>query len=388
MVNLLLAIIFLIFISLGLPDALLGAAWPNMYLDFNVPISYCGIISFLISVGTIISSLFSDKLLKKISTPVLCFISTILTATILTCFYFSSEFWHLIVLAIPYGLGAGAIDAAINNYVAVNYESRHMSWLHAMWGIGASIGPYIMGAALTNTNIWNNGYLYVSIIQIVISVIILLSLPLWKNKNKNDEILEEETVEPVTFKEVFKIKGVLPLLICFCCYCALEQTAMLWGSSYLVLNYNISEEIAAIFASLFLLGITLGRFLNGFLAYKISDTSLIRIGLGVITLGIILIFIPNVYTTYVGLAFVGLGCAPIYPCIMHSIPIRFGKKYSQIIIGLQMAFAYTGSLLAPMVFGFIAEGFTISLLGIYLFAILSIMFVMHELVLKSNKISV
>lgn len=379
MVGLLLALIYLIFISLGLPDAMLGSAWPSMYQSFDVPLSYCGIVSFIIAIGTVFSSLMSDRLTKKIKPGLVCAISIFITCIALFGFSISTKFWMLIVFAIPYGLGAGSIDAAVNNYVAIHYKSRHMSWLHCMWGIGASIGPYIMGFALTYNDSWEMGYSYVSFLQVFLASIAFIALPLWK-KNQTEENKEDNEVIP--FKELFGIKGVIPLFICFFCYSAVEQTSILWGSSYLVLNNGISEEIAANFASLFLIGITLGRFLNGFLSYKLNDTNLIRLGQSIILTGIILIFIPFDVTTLIGLFMVGLGCAPIYPCIIHSIPIRFGTKYSQAIIGFQMAIAYLGTCLMPPLFGIIANFISISLLPVYLGVFLLLMFFMHEYMLR------
>ena len=379
MVVVLLGIIYLLFVSLGLPDALLGAAWPSMYLDFNVPISYCGIISFIIALGTIISSLLSDRITKIIKPSVVCAISVLVTCIALFGFSISTSFWMIIVFAIPYGLGAGAIDAALNNYVAVHFESRHMSWLHCMWGLGASIGPYVMGYALTYNSSWQSGYSYLSIIQLVIAMVAFIAIPLW---DKNNDEVEQENKEVIPFKIVFSLKGVLPLLITFFCYCALEQTAMLWGSSYLVLNNDFSRETAANFASLFLIGITIGRFINGFISYKINDKNLIRIGQIIILIGIFLVFIPTNITPLIGLFMVGLGCAPIYPCIMHSIPNLFGTKYSQAIIGLQMAFAYIGTCLMPPLFGIIANNVSISLLPLYLLIILILMIILHEITLK------
>lgn len=385
MFGLLLALIYLIFISLGLPDAMLGSAWPSMYQDLNVPLSYCGIISFIIAIGTVFSSLMSDRLTKMIKPGIVCAVSIFITCIALFGFSISNHFWMLIVFAIPYGLGAGSIDAAINNYVAIHYKSRHMSWLHCMWGIGASIGPYIMGFALTYNDSWKSGYLYVSMLQIVLAIIAFGALPLWK-KNETEEEKKEQTREVIPFKELFRISGVIPLFICFFCYSAVEQTSILWGSSYLVLNNQIAEEIAANFASLFLIGITVGRFLNGFLAYKLDDKNLIRLGQSIIFIGIILIFIPNDIATLMGLFLVGFGCAPIYPCIIHSIPIRFGTKYSQAIIGFQMAIAYLGTCLMPPLFGIIANNISISLLPVYLGCFLILMIIMHEYMLKKVKL--
>lgn len=256
MVNLLLAIIYLSFISLGLPDALLGSAWPTMHKELNVPISYAGIISMIISAGTIISSLQSDRLTKKFGTGKITAFSVAMTAIALFGFSITHSYLFICVWAIPYGLGAGSVDASLNNYVALHYESKHMSWLHCMWGIGATIGPYIMGYALTNNN-WNAGYRYISIMQIVLTAILFFSLSLWK---KNDEENKEKiSTKVLSLKEIIKIPGAREIMICFFCYCALEATTGLWASSYLNIYKGVDIKTAASFGSLFYMGITVGR---------------------------------------------------------------------------------------------------------------------------------
>lgn len=383
MVILLLALIYLLFISLGLPDALLGACWPMMHKGFDVPLSYGGILSFVIAVFTILTSLFSDYLIRKFKTRWVCALSVVLIIIGLFGFAFATKFWMLLLFAVPLGLGAGAIDAALNNYVAVHYESRHMSWLHAMWGVGASIGPYIIGLLINLTNNYQDGYFVIAIIQIVILIITLLLTPVWAKAFKDDKT--GETQVKVSIKDALSIKGVLVLMIAFFAYISLEQTAMLWGSSYLVLNNNISEEIGAMFASLFVLGITIGRIINGFISYKLKDTTIIRISLLIILVGIILLFIPNAnILTYIGLGLIGLGCAPVYPCIMHTIPIRFGVNNSQSIIGLQMAFAYVGICSMPGLFGIIANNISISLFPVYLLLILIMLGLFHEITVKKT----
>ena len=319
MFSFLLIIIYVCFISLGLPDSLLGAAWPIIHKDFNVPVSYAGIISFTVSACTIVSSLLSDKLTKKFTPGIVTATSIVMTATALLGFAVSNSFWMLVVLAIPYGLGAGGVDACLNNYVALHYKSNHMSWLHAMWGLGTIISPYIMGYALTSGSGWNQGYLIVAVLQFCLSFIVFCSLKKWKvnvkkevNKNRNS----------LSFKEIFAIPGALTCFIMFFCYCALEQTAMLWASSYLVQNNHFIEETAAMLASLFCIGITLGRIINGFLTYKLSDKTLIRVGSIVLVIAIIMLFIPTNITTIIGFVLIGLGCAPIYPSINPILIIR------------------------------------------------------------------
>ncbi len=381
MFSFLLAIIYLCFISLGLPDSLLGAAWPTIYQDFNIPVSYAGIISVLISLCTIISSLFSDKLTKRFSPSVVTVASIILSATSLFGFFLSNSFYLLVIFAIPYGLGAGGVDAALNNFVALNFKSKHMSWLHAMWGLGATISPYLMGFALTNST-WNNGYLIVSIIQFSIAFFVFLTLPKWKN---NKEELIEKNTKSLSFKQIFLIPGSVSCFVMFFCYCALEQTTMLWASSYLVENNQMDKDLAAMLASLFCIGITLGRIINGFLTLKKSDKFLINLGLKIIVLGVGLLFIPFTFTTIIGFILIGLGCAPIYPSIISLTPNLFGKENSQSFIGIQMAFAYLGTLLMPPLFGIFADNISVSLLPLYLFIILIIMIVMNILTNKMTK---
>ena len=380
MFSFILAVIYVCFISLGLPDSLLGSAWPTIYKDLDVPFSFAGIISALICMCTIISSLLSDKLTKKFSSGTVTCVSILLTATALIGFSISTEFWMLILFAIPYGLGAGGVDAALNNYVALNYESKHMSWLHAMWGVGATISPYIMGYALTNGSGWNQGYLIVSIIQFTICLFVFFTLPKWKGNKKEEE--KNETKKSLKLIEVMKIPGAISSVIMFFAYCALEQSAMLWASSYLVQNNNIKEEVAAILASMFAIGITLGRFINGFLTLKLSDKKLIKLGLFIIVIGVVLMFIPLNLTTIIGFILIGLGCAPIYPSIIRLTPELFGEENSQTMIGVQMACAYLGVLIMPPFFGVLADNFTISLLPIYLLIILILMILMNYITNK------
>lgn len=401
MTQLLLAIIYLAFISLGLPDSLLGSAWPTMYQQFGVPISYAGIISMIISAGTIVSSLQSDRLTKKLGTGKVTAISVAATAVALFGFSFSHSFWALCLWAIPYGLGAGSVDASLNNYVALHYESRHMSWLHCMWGVGATAGPYIMGIALSMGQGWNMGYRYIGIIQVVLTAVLVFSLPLWKGRKSPIENLQNAEMEQLlenasekadttaekalSLREILKIAGAKEVMLCFFCYCALEQTAGLWASSYLTLHKGVSSETAAIFASLFYIGITVGRAISGFITMKLNDTQMVRLGQSIIVLGIMAMVLPgsNVLAL-AGLILIGLGCAPIYPCVIHSTPAHFGTDKSQAIIGVQMAFAYIGILAMPPLFGVLASRISVALLPCYLFAILVVMVIMHELLTKKT----
>lgn len=389
MFHLLLAIIYLAFISLGLPDSLLGAAWPVMYPEFGVPVSYAGIISMIIAVGTIISSLQSDRLTRKLGTGKLTAISVAMTAMALLGFSITKSFWLLCVWAIPYGLGAGSVDAALNNYVALHYKSNHMSWLHCMWGLGATVGPYLMGYALSGGHGWNAGYRYIGMIQIVLTAILFFSLPLWKGKNTEHTEAEITENKALTLKQIIKIPGAKEVMICFFCYCALEQTAILWASSYLTLHKGMSAETAASFASVFFIGITVGRALSGFITMKLNDTEMIRLGQVLIAVGIAAMLLPGTeIISLVGLSLIGLGCAPIYPSIIHSTPDHFGADKSQAVIGVQMASAYVGTCLMPPVFGIIANNITVALLPVYLLMLLLLMVFMHELLTKKVPVSV
>lgn len=389
MFQLLLAIIYLAFISLGLPDALLGSAWPTMYREFGVPVSYAGIISMIIAIGTVISSLQSDRITRKFGTGAVTAVSVLITAVALLGFSLSHSFIMLCIWAIPYGLGAGNVDASINNYVALNYASRHISWLHCMWGVGAALGPYIMGFALTGGQGWNMGYRYIAALQIILTLILLISLPLWKKNTRqiNADSDKELLKEHLSLRQIIGIPGVKEIMMSFFCYCALEQTVGLWASSYLVLHRGMSSETAASFAGLFFIGITIGRGISGFLTMGLSNTQMIRLGQGILLTGILALMLPFGETVALtGLILIGLGCAPIYPCIIHSTPVHFGVDKSQAIIGVQMASAYIGTCIMPPLFGVIANHVQVSLLPVYLFALLAFMVLMHEMLLKKKKI--
>ena len=376
MVNLLLAIIYLSFISLGLPDTLLGAAWPMMHPQFGVPVSYAGGISLIIALGTVVSSLLSDRMTRALGPGKVTGLSIAMTAAALLGFSLSGEYWMLCLWAIPYGLGAGSVDASLNNYVAIHYASRHMSWLHCMWGLGASLGPYIMGAALSGGMNWNTGYRIIALLQMVLTALVLLSLPLWKKTGAESS---PEAAKPLTMGQIFSIPGAKEVMAGFFCYCALEQTAILWGSSYFVLRDGLDADTAASLASVFFVGLTSGRFLSGFVTYKVNDTNMIRLGQGIITLGIAVMLLPlGVHASAAGLALVGLGCAPIYPCIIHSTPEHFGEENSQALIGVQMASAYVGICVMPPLFGLLAECVSAGLLPVYLAAINVVMIFMCE----------
>ncbi len=379
MVHLLLAIIYIAFISLGLPDSLLGAAWPVMHEDLGAPLSYAGIISMIIAFGTVVSSLQSDRLTLWLGTGKVTAISVAMTATALLGFSASSEFWMLCLWAIPYGLGAGGVDAALNNYVALHYRSWHMSWLHCMWGVGAATGPYIMGMALEMGTGWPAGYHIIAVMQVVLTIILFASLPLWKERKDEGQADSGHKRKPLSLREIFWIPGAREILVAFFCYSAVEQTCGLWASSFLNLSKGISAEQAASFGAMFFIGITVGRAINGFFAMRMHDESMIRMGQVLILLGIVTVMLPaGDAVALAGLILIGLGCAPIYPCIIHSTPTHFGKEKSQAIIGVQMAAAYIGTMLMPPLFGILANHLSISLLPIYLLVLLAIMAFMHE----------
>jgi len=385
MTSLLLALIYLSFISLGLPDSVLGAAWPTIYPELNVPLSYAGIVSAIISLGTITSSLFSDKLTRRLGTGRLTALSVASTALALFGFSLSHSFIALCILAVPYGLGAGSVDAALNNYVAVHYKSRHMSWLHCFWGVGASIGPYIMGYTLTGGQSWNMGYRYIAYIQIVLSFVLLMSIPLWKHRIVVPS--EDGTVDDreLSLREILSIKGAKEVMLFFFSYCAIEQVMIIWAGTYLTEHIGYSAEKAASLAGMYCLGLTIGRGISGFVTMKLDDTTMIRLGIGIITLGVVVLMIPaGAQLALIGLALVGLGSAPVYPCVIHSTPEHFGADRSQAIVGVQMASAYCGTCIMPPIFGIVARNISVALFPYFSFIIVVVMVFMHESLVKKT----
>ncbi len=382
----LLVVIYLAFISLGLPDALLGSAWPVMYKDLNVSVESAGVITMIVAGGTIVSSFFSDNIIRKFGTGVVTLISVLLTAIALVLISFTTSFYVLCGLAIVLGVGAGSVDAALNNYVALNYKAKHMSWLHCFWGVGAMTGPLIMSNILTNGQDYSIGYRTVSYIQFGLVFILLISLPLWKKVSSNSQNNDNsENIEQVVIskKDLLKLLGAKPALVAFFCYCAMEATLGLWGSSYMVLVHGVTVEKAARYGSLFYFGITFGRFLAGFITSKFSNKQLVYIGQMFIAIGVILIVLPiGVNTALIGFILAGFGCAPIYPSLLHETPKNFGAEYSQSIMGVQMASAYVGATFAPLIFGFIAKYLTYSILPFYIGLILLLMVSMVVIVNK------
>ena len=384
MIQFLLPIIYLAFISLGLPDSLLGSAWPSMYPLLGVPVSYAGILSMIISFGTIVSSLNSDRLTRALGAGRVTAISVGMTAAALFGFSISTQFWMLCLWAVPYGLGAGSVDAALNNYVALHYESRHMSWLHCMWGIGTMVSPMVMGRVLAGGGPWTAGYRYIALFQIALTAVLFLSLPLWQKRT--DETAEGGTApQALSLGQVFRLPGAKEVMLCFFCYCALETTAGLWASSYLTLTRGVAADTAASFASLFYIGITAGRAACGFLTLKLSDTQMIRLGQGVLAVGVAALLVPGPQLlALAGLVLVGVGCAPIYPSIIHATPDHFGADRSQAVIGIQMASAYVGNLVMPPLFGLLANNITPALFPFYLLALLVLMVFMHEQLVRKT----
>lgn len=355
----------------------LGAAWPNIYPEFQVPVSYAGMVSMIISFGTIVSSLQSDRLTRRFGTGMVTAASVAMTALALWGFSISHSFTSLCLWAIPYGLGAGSVDASLNNYVALHYTSKHMSWLHCMWGVGTTIGPYIMGAALTGGATWNAGYRMISILQIVLTAVLVWSLPKWQTQTGGSA--EAQRGQALSLREILAIPGAKSIMLCFFCYCGVESTTMLWASSYLHLAKGVDAGTAASFAGMFCIGITIGRGISGFIAMKLQDRQMIRMGQAIILGGIIVMLLPFGQTvSLIGFLLIGLGCAPVYPCIIHSTPAHFGAENSQAIIGVQMASAYIGTCLMPPLFGLIANHISIRLLPCFLLILLILMVHMHE----------
>ncbi|ERI93599.1 transporter, major facilitator family protein [Clostridiales bacterium oral taxon 876 str. F0540] len=383
----LLIIIYIAFISLGLPDSLLGSAWPSMYPSMGVPISYAGIVSMIIAGGTIISSLFSDKVIRKFGTGLVTCISVLLTAAALLGFSISNKFFQLCLFAVPLGLGAGSVDAALNNFVALKYKAKHMSWLHCFWGVGAMTGPIIMSYCLERGAIFQLGYRIVAIIQFSLVVILVITLPFWKKavpaNNDQSSSDQEQVHKAISKKELLKLPGAKHALIAFFCYCSIEATTGLWGSSFAVMTHGIQAETAAKWASLFYFGITFGRFLSGFITLKLSNRQMIRLGEALIAAGIILIMLPfGQVASLIGFVMTGIGCAPIYPSMLHETPMNFGAEYSQSIMGVQMACAYIGSTFMPPLFGILASHIGYSLMPFYTGSILVLMVIMVEMLNK------
>ena len=352
-----------------------------MHAELGVSVSFMGIVSMVISGGTILSSLLSDRLTHRLGTRIVTVVSVFLTVVALFGFSISTRFWMLIAFAVPYGLGAGAIDAALNNYVALHYKAKHMSWLHCFWGVGTIVSPFIMGYALTHST-WNAGYRIVGLIQLAIAVLLLVTLPVWKVHADATETAGRR----VGLRAALRIKGVPFLLLGFFAYCSAETTTMQWASTYFVEVKHLPAERAATLAALFYIGITAGRFLSGFLTEKLGDRGMIRLGAGVLACGIAALLLPveSYYLAFAAFLVIGLGCAPIYPCIIHSTPANFGAESSGAIIGIQMASAYVGSTFVPPLFGLMGKALGFSILPVYLAVFAALMLVMTELTFRTT----
>lgn len=352
---LLLSVIYIAFVSLGLPDSLLGSAWPVMHMDIGADVTGAGVIAMVISTCTILASLMSDRLTRRFGTGPVTAFSVLLTAVAMLLFSFANAFWQLILFAIPYGLGAGAIDSALNNYAALNLKARHMSWLHCFWGIGATLSPYIMGFALSGPYSWHGGYRFVSFIQFGLTVIMFLTLPLWKKaapsvpENQNPS----EENKTLSLGQIFKLKNSVPYFLAFFFYCVIEQLPFVYASSFFVDVFATPEETAAFLASLFYIGMTVSRVITGFLADRFTDRELIRIGIGIVFVSAVLILLPlkTPVCAIIGFVLIGIGSGPVYPGFVHQVPHLFGRNVSGSVIGVQMAFGYTSFTLAPLLFG-------------------------------------
>jgi fucose permease len=390
-----LIIIYIAFICIGLPDPMLGSAWPIMHQDFGVALGTAGIVTMVVSCGTIISSLFSGRILHRFGTAKVTFVSILMTAVALLGISYSPSVLWLIMFAIPLGLGGGAVDAGLNAYIAAHYKSHHMSWLHCFWGVGAMTGPIIMSQYISRGSSWRMGYLTVAVIQFLLVLMIFIALPLWR---KTEKSLQNVSAEKINSQEqdststtqkatsLLSLKGVKPVLLSFFLYCAIESTIGLWGSSFLVEMKGVDASIAAGWIALFFGGITLGRLINGFLTLKFNNITLIRLGLIVLSVGVILLLLPLPnFFLLCGFVLAGLGCAPIYPCMLHETPARYGKENAQRLMGVQMAVAYCSFTFLPPIFGYISEFTTMAIYPYVILAYTIIIIISSERVNKIMK---
>ena len=366
MTTLLLVIIYIAFISLGLPDALLGAAWPVIQPEMQVPYGSAGIVQMIISGGTILSSLFSSRLIRGVGTGRITAVSVVMTAVALLGFSFAPSFWWLLVAAVPLGLGAGSVDSALNSYIAIHYESRHMSWLHSFWGIGALTGPLVLSVLLAHGFSWRRGYLSLGIFQALLVTVLVAALPLWDGvsvrlKSRPDGEEGKDQSSPLN------VKAVILAVLIFIFYCGLEGTVGLWGGSFLFKERGLSAASAARWVSLYYASITLGRFLTGFFTYRVSNPALIRTGGLIVLVGVVMLLSPlPIAFSLVGFILIGLGCSPVYPCMLHETPANFGKEHAQTVMGFQMASSYVGSTFLPPLFGFVAAPASMTLFPLFL----------------------
>lgn len=384
MVSLLLVIIYLAFISLGLPDTVLGSAWPSIYAGFHVPMAYAGILSMLTAGSTIFTSLMSARIIRRFGTGVVTAVSVGLTAIALLGYSVSRSFWVMCLFSIPYGLGAGSVDASLNNYIALHYKARHMNWLHCFWGVGATAGPYIMGSCLAAGGTWNAGYRTIGLLQVGLVACLTAALPLWRKVAQMHAAAAPEAEAEASRKSVsllagFQLPGAKALFTAFFAYCALEGATGLWASSYMVLARGVDRALAAKMGALYFLGITAGRFVSGFLTARLNNRRMVRLGQALTGVGILLVALPlSNNVLFAGLALMGMGCAPIFPSLLHETPNNFGQAQSQLLMGMQMASAYIGATLMPPLVGLLAQKVSVALYPLYLMALLLLMVLMTE----------
>lgn len=377
--TILLVLIYLAFIGLGLPDSLLGAAWPQLRIDIGAPLSGAGMVSMIVTAGTIVSSLVSARVIRRFGTGKVTAVSTALTAAALLGYAFAPAYWWLCIMAIPLGLGAGAVDAALNNFVALHYKAHHMSWLHCFWGLGATAGPILLSVFLVRPQGWRTGIRSIGLLQLALVVVLTVSLPLWRKVTEKNEIGSDATSEPVSNREALQLRGLPAALLTFFCYCGAELGCGLWASSFLVASRGVAPAQAAGWVSLYYAGITAGRFFSGFAMHRLTCPAMIRLG-GLTSLAgcvMLVLPLPTVFSA-VALVLIGLGCAPVYPCMIHETPARFGEANSQTAMGLQMATAYCGSTLMPPLLGLLAQLVAVTVFPWFLMVLFGLMLVASE----------
>ena len=369
-----LALIYLAFISLGLPDSLLGSSWPLMHLSFGVPVGSAGFLAIVVSTGTILSSLLSHRLIRRFGTGVVMVGSVSLTAIALLGTSLAPSFWLLIVLAIPLGVGAGAVDSGLNAFVAAHYAAKHMNWLHCFWGVGAMLGPILISALTKSGFGWRSGYFSIAMLQVALVTLLLFSLPMWRQFEPRSvreaaEQTTEEKAKRAPLLAPLRAAGAKYAMATFFLYTTVENSFMLWGASYLVKVKGNLPEDAAGWVSLFFVGITVGRALSGILSTKLSSEKLIRLGIALVLGGLVVLLLPlpNAVAP-AALLLIGFGLAPIFPAMLHLTPVYFSKEDTQASMGLQMACAYTGSTLMPPLFGQIFAHTTFALMPAFLLA--------------------
>ena len=377
--TILLVLIYLAFIGLGLPDSLLGAAWPQLRIDIGAPLSGAGMVSMIVTAGTIVSSLVSARVIRRFGTGKVTAVSTALTAAALLGYAFAPAYWWLCIMAIPLGLGAGAVDAALNNFVALHYKAHHMSWLHCFWGLGATAGPILLSVFLVRPQGWRTGIRSIGLLQLALVAVLTVSLPLWRKVTEKNEIGSDATSEPVSNREALRLRGLPAALLTFFCYCGAELGCGLWASSFLVASRGVAPAQAAGWVSLYYAGITAGRFFSGFAMHRLTCPAMIRLG-GLTSLAgcvMLVLPLPTVFSA-VALVLIGLGCAPVYPCMIHETPARFGEANSQTAMGLQMATAYCGSTLMPPLLGLLAQLVSVTVFPWFLMVLFGLMLVASE----------